>query len=102
VPDDPMTRNNDRNVIVVIRHADSSRCSWLAETLGDITVSASLPVRYVQQFTPDRNLKWGAINIQRDIESGAFSLKVLLDLLDKWTIRVNVHDPITWNAVSEL
>ncbi len=66
--DNTMTRNDDSNAVVVIRHSDGSCRGWFAEFSGDLTVSACFSVRNLQQFTPDSHLKRRSLKIQREVE----------------------------------
>src|SRR5262245_30944256 len=102
VSDNAVTRNNDRNSVVVIRHSHSARSSGLAQLFRDLAIRAGFTVGNLEQFPPDGHLKWGAVQVEREIEPGALLLEVFLKLGDENAICLDVHNSALWNAASEM
>src|SRR5262245_46120505 len=102
MPQHTMARDYDRKVIFMVRHADRSRRSRLAQVPGNFAVAPRFPVRNFQKLTPDSDLKRRSRKIERKIELPAVTAKVFIDLLNENTVRFVVHNAAWWNVISKL
>src|SRR5580765_7232602 len=100
--DDTMTRNDDRNAIVMVRHSYSSCRGRLSEFFRNFAVSPCLSVRNLQQLTPDGQLKRRSAKIQRKIELCSSPLEVFLNLPDVNFVRSCVNHSVMWNLGSKM
>ncbi len=93
-PDDPMTGDDDGNRVACVREPDGPRCPRLADTAGDLTIRAGLPVGDLAQRVPHPLLKAGAGWTQSDVEAGALTGEVVMELGDNIGERCRVFHPM--------
>ncbi len=80
--DHPVARDDDRDRIPIVRHADGTVGMSVADGFSNVAVTAGLSIRDCEQRVPARKLEFGSPQIQRKRKLAALAFEVFVEFAE--------------------